>query len=73
MSRQVRDPERDEGWQTVDASNDREAVQLFLSANDYDTRDFDTGMPFVLLVRNNDDDEPREVKVRVVPARFEVA
>lgn len=73
MSRQVRDPERDEGWQTVEAHGDREAVQLFLNDNEYDTADVDTGMPFVLLVRNNDDDEPRKVKVRVVPARFEVA
>ena len=73
MSRQVRDPEREDGWQSFGVHNDREAVQLFLSDNEYDTCDFDTGMPFVLHVRNNDDDEPREVKVRVVPARFEVA
>lgn len=73
MSRQVRDPEREEVWQTIDAHNDREAVQAFLSSNEYDTRDFDTGMPFVLHVRTGDDDEPRKVKVRVVPARFEVA
>lgn len=73
MSRQVRDPEREEGWQTVDAHNDREAVQLFLSENEYDPVTVDTGSPFVLLVRSHDNDPPRRVKVRVVPARFEVA
>lgn len=73
MSRQVRDPERDEGWQSFGVHNDREAAQLFLSENEYDPLLVDTGFPFVLLVRNNDADESREVKVRVVPARFEVA
>lgn len=72
MSRQVRDPERDEGWQTFDVHGDRDAVHLFLRENDYDPREVDTGFPFVLLVRDNDHDEPRKVKVRVVPARFEV-
>lgn len=72
MAYQVRDPSDDgNAWHDVDASDAREAALQFLRDHDYDERDFDPDRPFGLLVR--DDRLTMTVKVRVVPARFEVA
>lgn len=71
---EVCDPEiDDERWVRVDASGATEAVQMFLAAEDYDERNYDTGSPFHFLVRENEDDDAVKVSVRVIPMHFEIS
>ncbi len=71
--KQVCDPNTDpDEWTDVGGDDDRAAAHRYLSAKEYDEHDFDPDRPFTLLVRNDADDGPRKVKVRVVPAHFEV-
>lgn len=72
MSRWVCDPAQADVWIESDGHDDRAAAQSFLAASDYDPRDYDPMGSFTLLVRNNAEDEPRKVRVRVVPIHFEV-
>lgn len=70
--KQVCDPGSDpDEWTDVDATDDRAAALEYLSVKGYDEHEC-AGTPFTLLVRNDADDEPRDVKIRVVPAHFEV-
>ena len=63
----------DGGWRRFeDARTPQEAARKFLVAEDYDERDFDTGRPFNLQVRKDDDSDPVNVSVRVIPMHFEV-
>ena len=71
---EVCDPDRDnERWVRIaKATSEREAVRQFLMDEEYDERDFDTGRPFKLLAREDEDSDPVEVAVRVIPMHFEV-
>lgn len=65
--KQVFDPVREE-WCNVDASSDADAVRYHL--RDLDPRHFSDN--FSVRVRDEPDDKPRTIRVRVVPMHFEV-
>ena len=73
----VCDPAMSEGdeheWTaTPSAADASAAAREFLTAENYDESDFDPDAPFELIVRDSRGREST-VKVRVVPAHFEVS
>lgn len=71
MSRQLCDPNVEKRWLTVDADDDVDAVKNYLADLGLDPGDC-AEESFVVLVRDDPKDRPREVRVEVVRAHFKV-
>lgn len=69
---EVRDPDNfgPDEWVTIEAYTAKEAAVVFLSAEGYDPNDYGPGAFSILVRRDGMEDT---IRLRAVPARFEVA